>query len=149
MSEELIVFKEYLRNTSKYLLITLTIFFNYSPLNITVASEPPHNRVHLKVSPRLCTLTKSEYFCEVLVNIDWKSDTEQSLCLKFSNKPEMNKCWDKCLKGHIEIQMSLAEDLTVELRDKNTQSILASKTLGIAREKNNFRRKRRQPWSMF
>jgi hypothetical protein len=144
-----IVFKECRCGFFIYKFFFPIILISYVYFNAAaVASEVHKDRVQLKLNPRLCTLSKDEPRCKALVRISWTSEAKQSLCLKVVNRPDVNHCWKQNSQGNFGIQLAFKNDLTVELRDSRTQSLVASKTISIVRE-GEYRHRRRHPWDLF
>jgi hypothetical protein len=84
-----------------------------------------------------------------VVEAQWRSPRDESLCLVIVGRPEIKRCWDHYSEGLYTVELVFSEDLLVELRDAQLQSVLVSESIKVIREALQLRRKRRQPWNIF
>lgn len=114
-----------------------------------LASRPAGaNPVELNVRPKICTLAATDEHCETTVRAHWRAARDESLCLVIVGRPEVKRCWENFAEGSYQVELTFAEDLTVELRDPSLERVMASAAITIIREALQLRRKRRQPWNI-
>jgi hypothetical protein len=106
------------------------------------------NRISLDLNPRVCTMSRDAEECEALVRAHWRSDRNESLCLVIIGRPDVKRCWEDFAEGRYSIELSFAQDLTVQLRDPTLEKVLASEVIAIIRQAIQLRRKRKQPWNI-
>lgn len=106
-------------------------------------------RVHLEISPRVCTLEEPRQTCDTTVVAQWRSTQKESLCLLVADLPEVRQCWEDYTAGVYSAKLSFAGDLTFELRDPLLKEVLATEVLRVIRQAAHYRPKRRQPWNVF
>lgn len=109
----------------------------------TVDQEP----IQLELRPRICTLSAQDDHCDTLVEVQWKSAHDESLCLVIVGRPQIRHCWENFSSGVYTVQLAFSNDLVVQLRDAELQNVLASEAITVIREAQ-LRRKRRQPWNI-
>lgn len=109
--------------------------------------EPPGD-ITLELQPRLCTLSADDDTCDTTVRAQWRSPRNESLCLVIVDRPDIRRCWEDFSDGVYQVELSFNQDLTVELRDPQLQTVLASATIAVIRQALQLRRKRRQPWNL-
>ena len=115
-----------------------------------IAAEPATDgRIQLELNPRLCTLAENELHCQTQVDISWRAEELQSVCVYIVERPEIEHCWDNYTEGTYSIVLTFSSDLVVELRDKEARDLLVSRTLAVVREMVRFRQQRRKPWNLF
>jgi hypothetical protein len=61
----------------------------------------------------------------------------------------VQRCWENYSRGVYSIELAFNEDLVVELRDPQLETVLASQAVTVIREALKLRRKRHQPWNIF
>jgi hypothetical protein len=105
--------------------------------------------LQLEVRPRICTLSARDDQCDTLIEAQWRSPRDESLCLVIVGRPEIKRCWESFSAGVYTVQLAFSDDLVVELRDSELQGVLASAAITVIREAQQLRRKRRQPWNIF
>ena len=115
----------------------------------TAATGVRHDFIQLELRPRLCTLSARDEHCDTVVQAQWRSPRHESLCLVIVGRPEIKRCWENFSEGLYSVELTFSEDLIVELRDPQLQSVLVSEAITVIREALQLRRKRRQPWSIF
>lgn len=71
------------------------------------------------------------------------------MCLVIVGRPEIKRCWENFSEGLYTVKLVFSEDLVVELRDAQLQTVLVSAAIPVIREALQLRRKRRQPWNIF
>jgi hypothetical protein len=105
--------------------------------------------LQLEVRPRICTLSARDDQCDTLIEAQWRSPRDESLCLVIVGRPAIKRCWESFSAGVYTVQLAFSDDLVVELRDSELQGVLASAAITVIREAQQLRRKRRQPWNIF
>ncbi|MFC4312496.1 DUF3019 domain-containing protein [Steroidobacter flavus] len=110
------------------------------------AGQPP---IELRLRPRVCTIADTDATCDTTVRAQWRSPKNESLCLVIVNQPHIKRCWEQHSEGTYSVEVSFSEDLVVQLRDTELDRVLASQAIAVIRKALQFRRKRRQPWSIF
>jgi Protein of unknown function (DUF3019) len=108
-----------------------------------------HDSIELQLRPRVCTLSAADQQCTTVVNAQWRSQQDESLCLVIVGHPDVKRCWEQYSKGVYSVELAFSEDLIVELRDPQLQQVLVSAAVKVIREALQLRRKRRQPWNIF
>jgi hypothetical protein len=130
------------RYASIYSLLALLATFAVTP------SFAQARDIRLDIKPRICTLSTKDEYCSTPVRASWQASQPESLCLVIAGRTDIKECWEQHSRGTYSVELIFAEDLLVELRDPSLQNVLATKTLQVIREALEFRRKRRQPWSI-
>lgn len=115
---------------------------------VSAASDTPE-RIELRLRPRVCTLTDNDATCNTTVRAQWRSPRNESLCLVIVDQPHIRRCWEQHSEGLYSVEVAFSEDLVVQLRDTERDRVVASQAIAVIRKALQFRRKRRQPWSIF
>ncbi|WP_198683571.1 DUF3019 domain-containing protein [Peristeroidobacter agariperforans] len=110
------------------------------------AEQPP---IALQLRPRVCTLADNDATCNTTVRAQWRSTRNESLCLVIVDQPHIRRCWEQHSEGVYSVEVAFSQDLVVQLRDTELDRVLASQAIAVIRKALQFRRKRRQPWSIF
>jgi hypothetical protein len=105
--------------------------------------------IELRLRPRVCTLNENDEACNTTVRAQWRSKQNESLCLVIVDQPHIRRCWEDHKEGVYSVEVVFSEDLVVQLRDTELDTVLASQAIAVIRKALEFRRKRRQPWSIF
>lgn len=105
--------------------------------------------IELRLRPRVCTLSEDDAACNTTVRAQWRSTQNESLCLVIVDQPNIRRCWEHHSEGVYSVEVAFSEDLVVQLRDTEFDRVLASEAIAVIRKALQFRRKRRQPWSIF
>lgn len=84
-----------------------------------------------------------------MVEAQWRSPRDESLCLVIVGRPEIKRCWENYSEGLYTVELAFSEDLIVELRDSQLRNVLVDAAITVIRESLQLRRKRRQPWNIF
>lgn len=114
------------------------------------ANEVRHrDPIQLELRPRICTLSARDEQCDTVIEAQWRSKHDESLCLVIVGRPEIKRCWENFSAGIYTLKLAFSEDLVVELRDAQLQTVLVSAAITVIREALQLRRKRRQPWNIF
>jgi hypothetical protein len=113
------------------------------------AAPVNHDSIQLELRPRVCTLPARDEHCDTVVEAQWRSPQDESLCLVIVGRPEIKRCWENFSEGLYSVKLVFSEDLVVELRDPQLQNVLVSEAITVIKEALQLRRKRRQPWSIF
>lgn len=104
--------------------------------------------IELDLHPRVCTLSAQDKECSAVVQAQWSSPRNESLCLVIVNQPQIKRCWENYSAGVYKVELSFSEDLVVELRDPQLQHVLAAAAVTVIKEALRLRHKRRQPWNI-
>lgn len=112
------------------------------------ATSVQHDDITLELQPRVCTLSADDDTCDTTVRAQWRSPRNESLCLVIVDRPDIGRCWEDFSDGVYQVELSFNKDLTVELRDPDLQTVLASETIAVIKQALQLRRKRRQPWNL-
>jgi hypothetical protein len=113
------------------------------------AGHAPRPAIELKVRPRVCTLAGEDTTCNTTVHAQWHSSRNESLCLLIVDRPHIRHCWENHAEGVYSVEVVFSEDLIVELRDAERDSVLASQAIAVIRQALQLRHKRRPPWNIF
>lgn len=97
----------------------------------------------------MCTLAGDDTNCKTTVHAQWRSPRNESLCLLIVDRPDVRQCWEDHKQGVYSVEISFSEDLVVELRDTERDSVLASQGIAVIRQALQLRHKRRPPWNIF
>ncbi len=97
----------------------------------------------------MCTLSVDDDACETTVRAEWRARKDESLCLIVVDRPDVRRCWENYSEGVYSIELAFSEDLTIQLRDPELETVLASQAVKVIREAIRLRRKRHQPWNIF
>jgi hypothetical protein len=130
-------------------LIALTIALCGLARDASAAAVVQHDFIELELRPRVCTLSARDEECDTVVQAQWRSSRDESLCLLIVGRPEIKRCWEGYSEGVYTMKLVFNEDLVVELRDMQLQKVLVSEAVTVIKEAMRLRRKRRQPWSPF
>ena len=82
-----------------------------------IAADAARPRIELKLRPRVCTLSEEEATCTTTVHAQWRSPRNESLCLLIVDQPHIRRCWENHAQGVYSVEVSVSDDLVVELRD--------------------------------
>jgi hypothetical protein len=105
--------------------------------------------IELRLRPRVCTLSEDDAACNTTVRAEWRSTQNESLCLVIVDQPNIRRCWEQHSEGVYSVEVAFSQDLVVQLRDTELDRVLATQAIAVIRKALQFRRKRRQPWSIF
>jgi Protein of unknown function (DUF3019) len=105
--------------------------------------------VIFSIKPGLCVLGENETECRDQLRVKWKANLIYSLCLYQQEKSQSLHCWSSTKEGEHQFSFVASETTEFELRDSQTQTIVAVKTFKILTDHNNTRQRRRNPWSFF
>lgn len=107
-----------------------------------------HEFIELDLHPRVCTMSAQDEDCSAVVQAQWRSSRDESLCLVIVGHPQIKRCWENYAAGVYKVELSFSEDLVVELRDPQLQHVLAAEAITVIKEALRLRHKRRQPWNI-
>jgi hypothetical protein len=113
------------------------------------AAEPPPEDVQLELRPRLCTLSAHDTRCDTEVHASWRAPHNESLCLVIQDRPDVKRCWENYSAGTYSLELTFTQDVVFQLRELDSQQVLATEVLRVIREAIRYRHKRRQPWNIF
>jgi hypothetical protein len=117
---------------------------------VAAGATVTHNdSIELELRPRVCTISAHDEQCNTVVQAQWRSSRDESLCLLIVGRPEIKHCWEGYSEGTYTLKLAFSEDLVVELRDPELRTVLVSEAITVIKEALRLRRKRRQPWSPF
>lgn len=116
---------------------------------VSAAGVVRHDFIQLELRPKLCTLSAQDQRCDTVVHAQWRSPRNEALCLLIVGRPQVKQCWENHSEGQYSVALVFEEDLVVELRDPQLQTVLVAEAVTVIREALQLRRKRRQPWSIF
>jgi len=114
----------------------------------TAAADDRDGAIELELSPRICTLSAGDENCDTVVTAQWHAPRDESLCLLIVGQPQVKRCWENHAQGIYTVRLVFSQDLLVELRDPQLQTVLASEAIAVIKEALRLRRKRRQPWDI-
>lgn len=134
---------------SRLLLIALAVALCALARGAHATDVVQHDFIQLELRPRVCTLSARDKQCDTVVQAQWRSPRDESLCLLIVGRPEIKRCWEGYSEGVYTMELVFSEDLIVELRDLQLQKVLVSEAVTVIKETMQLRRKRRQPWSPF
>ncbi len=112
------------------------------------AADVREDAIKLELSPRICTLSAGDENCDTVVTAQWHAPRDESLCLLIVGQPQIKQCWENHAEGVYSVRLVFNQDLLVELRDPQLQTVLASEAIAVIKEALRLRRKRRQPWDI-
>jgi hypothetical protein len=115
----------------------------------SAAVDDDRQPIELRLRPRVCTLTDNDAACNTTVHAQWRSTQHESLCLVIVDQPHIRRCWEHHAEGLYSVEVTFSQDLVVQLRDTELDRVLASQAISVIHKALQFRRKRRQPWSIF
>jgi hypothetical protein len=107
------------------------------------------DNIQFTLTPRVCTIRAEQTRCEAKVTAEWHSAQDESLCLIVLDRPDVKHCWESFSHGTYSIQLTFANDLVFQLKDRELKDTLASETLRLIREAQQYRQRRRAPWNVF
>lgn len=107
-----------------------------------------HEFIELDLHPRVCTMAAQDKECSAVVQAQWRSSRDESLCLVIVGHPQIKRCWEHFAAGVYKVELSFSEDLVVELRDPQLQQVLAAEAITVIKEALRLRHRRRQPWNI-
>jgi hypothetical protein len=112
------------------------------------ASVVRNDSIQLELRPRVCTLSATDEHCNAVIQAQWRSVRDESLCLVLVGFPQIKQCWENHSEGTYTVELQFSEELVVELRDPQLREVLASEAIAVIKEALRLRRKRRQPWNI-
>lgn len=115
---------------------------------VGAANVVAHEFIKLELRPRVCTLSADDEECATVVEAQWRSPRDESLCLLIVGRPDIKQCWENHSEGFYKVSLVFREDLVMELRDAQLQAVLVSAAITVIREALQLRRKRRPPWNI-
>ncbi len=126
-------------------LLSLVLFYCCSTCYADVETQP----IFLSIKPGLCVLGENETQCQDRLHIKWKANMNYSLCLYQQEKIQSLHCWQSSSQGEYHFDFVASENTQFQLRDSQTQQILAVTIFKILINHDNNRHRRRNPWSFF
>lgn len=101
------------------------------------------------VKPKLCVLSAEEELCQDTLEILWTASTEKSVCLFQSDKSLPLRCWENESTGRYSVEISTGSDIEFQLREIKNKQLVVAELFEVQQDKQEFRRRRRNPWSFF
>ena len=123
------------------------LFMGVCMCSVLRASELPN--ITFSIKPKLCILSKEQERCDDELQIKWQAAEPLSLCLFRSHESEPLHCWKNELAGRYVTAISTNEDVEFELRDDAVQELLVTSVFEVVQDNDQYRRRRRNPWSFF
>ncbi len=105
--------------------------------------------IDLSVQPHLCVLSSDESMCRDDIEIKWKADNNYSLCLYADEAQEPLYCWKDSWHGNYELFIETSTAIDFYLKNTENSQILASQLFEVIQDVQQYRRRRRNPWSFF
>jgi hypothetical protein len=118
-------------------------------LALLAQAEENVPNIKFSIKPRLCVLSEGESLCEDLLEISWSSKQPRSLCLFQSDKSLPLRCWEEETFGKHSFALAIANNVQFDLREIDKNLLLVSQEFVVVQTTDNFRRRRRNPWSFF
>lgn len=129
-------------------LAILAALLTFGGDTVGAANVVEHESIKLELRPRVCTLSAGDDECDTVVEAQWRSPRDESLCLLIVGRLDVKRCWEKHSEGLYSVALVFREDLVVELRDPQLQNVLVSAAITVIKEALQLRRKRRPPWNI-
>ncbi len=101
------------------------------------------------VKPKLCVLSSEEETCQDTLEILWAAQARKSVCLFQNNKTLPLRCWENESKGRHAVEIKTGEDIEFQLREIEDKKLVVAELFEVVQDQQQFRRKRRNPWSFF
>jgi Protein of unknown function (DUF3019) len=129
--------------------LTVAVLLTASCVALSENDTVRNGSISLELTPRICTVHADQNLCETKVTAQWHSDRDESLCLVIVDRPEVKHCWESFSRGTYSLQLTFGNDMTFQLKDPDLKNTLASETLRLIREAQQYRQRRRAPWNVF
>lgn len=114
-----------------------------------LAAADEDKGIRFVVKPKLCVLSAEEEECHDTLEILWQAHALKSVCLFQNNKTLPLRCWEDEMKGKHAVEINTGEDIEFQLREIKDASLVIAQSFEVIHDKQEFRRKRRNPWSFF
>ncbi|MCL1120444.1 DUF3019 domain-containing protein [Shewanella seohaensis] len=103
----------------------------------------------LKITPNTCAVTLEKPDCHLDLLIEYQSDIPQSLCVWLTTEAVALTCFEDSLNFKYQVQLTLAKDALFELRDPQSNHIVTTALVKVAKfEPANPRRRRGLNWNL-
>ncbi|ABI37900.1 hypothetical protein Shewmr4_0820 [Shewanella sp. MR-4] len=103
----------------------------------------------LKVTPNTCAVTLEKPDCHLDLLIEYQSDIPQSFCIWLATETVALTCFQDSLDFKYQVQLTLAKDALFELRDPQSNNIVTTALVKVAKfEPANPRRRRGLNWNL-
>lgn len=103
----------------------------------------------LKITPNTCAITLERPTCHLNLLIEYQSKIPQSLCLWIVKHTTALVCFNDSLNFKYQVQLTIAEDTLLELRDLKNNQIVTTELVKVAKfEPANTRRRRGLNWNL-
>lgn len=101
----------------------------------------------LWLAPDTCAMTNQESECKLQLQLEFHSQQPRSLCLWLAHSAAPLTCFHQRRDFSYKLQLSLARDTLIELRDQQNRTI-ASRLLRVAIYEPASRRRRGLSWDL-
>lgn len=105
--------------------------------------------IEFRVKPKLCVLRAKEAHCHDTLEFVWSSPEKKSVCLFGSQMDLPMRCWRRQTEGRYSVAITTGDDIEFQLREVDDSAVLVVETFQVVQDKQEFRRRRRNPWSFF
>jgi hypothetical protein len=105
--------------------------------------------VEFQLKPKLCVLSSQETLCNNLFIVEWHARQNLSVCIFRHKIDKPLECWDNHQFGNTQFFLGIKETTIFELREMNTQKIIATQQYDVVYEQKKYAKFRRNPWSFF
>lgn len=103
----------------------------------------------LKITPNTCATTLKSSTCNLDIIIEYLSPNKESMCIWIVKHSAAIACFKDSFGFKYQIQLTLAEDTLFELRNMNSNDIVATTLVKVAKfEPANTRRRRGLNWNL-
>jgi len=109
----------------------------------------PADNISFSIKPHLCVVSDTNEICEDQLIVSWDSKDKRSLCLYQQDKKLPLRCWENEHFGSHSFLLATANNIEFKLVEMAERTELASKQFEVVKSIDNFRRRRRNPWSFF
>jgi hypothetical protein len=94
-------------------------------------------------------LANDEEICEDQLVVSWSSVDKRSLCLFQQDKKLPLRCWENEQQGSHSFVLATANNIEFKLVEMADQRALISRHFVVQKSVEEYRRRRRNPWSFF
>lgn len=112
-------------------------------------AEADDTSIRFVVKPKLCVLSVEEESCQDTLEILWRAQSLKSVCLFQNTKTLPLRCWENETGGRHAVDIKTGQDIEFQLREIKDKQLLVSRSFEVIHDKQEFRRKKRNPWSFF
>ena len=105
--------------------------------------------ISFSLRPRLCVLAEGETLCKDEIEVRWQTPVARSLCLFAGDASQPLTCWQDAVSGQYRTVLETGADIQFQLKEMADSEVLVSQSFEVIQDNQNYRRKRRNPWSFF